>query len=64
MILTLTLEEAERIEAVAVTLERVEDTADMAEVVVLAEDVHMTEAAVVVVATNLEGGGIYIYVSS
>ena len=58
MILTLTLEEAEHIEAVVVTLEGVEDMADMAEVVVLAEDVHMAEAAVVVVAINLEGGGI------
>ena len=58
MILTLTLEEAAPIEAVAVILERVEDMADMAEVAVLAEDVDMAEAAVAVVANNLEGGGI------
>ena len=58
MILTLTLEEAAPIEAVAVILEGVEDMADMAEVAVLAEDVDMAEAAVAVVANNLEGGGI------
>ena len=58
MILTLTLEEAAPIEAVAVILERVEDMADMAKVAVLAEVVDMAEAAVAVVANNLEGGGI------
>ena len=58
MILTLTLEEAAPIEAVAVILEGVEVMADMAEVAVLAEVVDMAEAAVAVVANNLEGGGI------
>ena len=58
MTLTVIVEEGAHIEAVVVILEGVEDMADMAEVTVLAEDVDMADAAGVVVANNLEGGGI------
>ena len=58
MTLTLILEEDAPIEAVVVILEGVKDTVDMAEVTVLAEDGDIAEAAGVVVANNLEGGGI------
>lgn len=54
----ITLEEAVRTEAVDVILVEVEDTAGMNAVEILTEDVDMVEAEDVVVANNLEGGGI------
>ena len=54
----ITLEEAVRTEAVDVILVEVEDTAGINAVEILTEDVDMVEAEDVVVANNLEGGGI------